>query len=242
MLKISKRNTTACGVEIQPTFEMNMVEESDIIPILCEKTDIGTIKNIDVARKNRQAIQRWSVRKRADIQKLFGLLECPVQNWMEYLLGLVAGEGSFLLTLKRGDSWSCGVQIQARFQMNMVEDSDILSLLGKKTGLGYVKNREDRPENRRDYQDWSILRQTDIQKLITMIEEQEDSLFWETDKGETFKEWKRGIELKEEGDTTDPELIKELITISKELNHGDRGRSKEDWFAIVDEAIAERNH
>jgi len=240
MVSLRKSASYVCGVQILPSFSMAMVEDADILHILQQKTGLGAVSMLRHKNPRHRDAERWRVASNSDIRKLIGLLGRPIHNPVEFLLGLIAGEGSFTVGLRKEASCVCGVHALPSFSMKMVEDADILHILQQTTGLGAVSMLRRKNPRHRDAEQWQVASNSDIRTLINMIEAQEGSLFWETDKGATFKQWKQAITLKEQTDTGDPEQVKRLIRIGKELNHGDRGRSAEDWCQIVDESIEAR--
>lgn len=85
---------------------------------------------------------------------------------VEFLLGIVAGEGSFYVTFSKDDRRRYGVYYGVRFRMSMGQFSmPLLQALRDETGLGVVS------EDAKGY-DWTISSREECQELAAILNDQ----------------------------------------------------------------------
>lgn len=147
----------------------------------------------------------------------------------EFILGLIAGEGCFSVQLSQRDDLTHGVEIRPSFTVHMKEDGEILETVKDIVGLGEVYAREKGAA-------WHMTRHGELVELIELIDDHAGSLFWETDKGSVFTNWKQIIERKGSGRHLSEEETKKIIRLAKTLNErGKSGKSVDYWINIVNE-------
>ena len=151
-----------------------------------------------------------------------------------FILGMVAGEGSFIIQLRTYDR-GVGVSGSPVFQMALKDtDAEILHAMCETTGFGKV--RYDSNGSHRSRAIWRIHGWDTCQAFAQDIESaaNEAEMFRETDKYKTFVEWKNIIdgygERKNDG-IKSVEEAEELIHRAKSLNDdGNDGLSKDKWM------------
>jgi hypothetical protein len=156
-----------------------------------------------------------------------------------FILGMIAGEGSFSIHLRQYDG-GVGVSGSPIFQLALKDDdAEILHAMCETTGHGKVRYSSNGSHRNRAM--WRIRGWESCLEFADNIEAaaEKTGLFKETDKYSTFVEWKRIIEEhddKREIGEKSVEEAKELVKKAKSLNSdGNNGLSLETWLDRIEE-------
>lgn len=156
---------------------------------------------------------------------------------LAFVLGLIAGEGSFHLTFTRDDRRRYDLAYGVRFQMGMgVFAEDTLTTARNMVGVGRVRETDS------GYV-WIISNRREAHRLRTIIDNHlahHDSPFVVTSKHRSYQHWTEALELLRPGHRLSESEIRQLVVLKGEMNRiPDTGRSTEELLAIIDEANAE---
>jgi hypothetical protein len=139
----------------------------------------------------------------------------------EFLLGFIAGEGSFMIEVNDAKRRRWGFRIIPRFGL-LVHESDILHKLCDETNLGIVHERADSAES-----SWLIRSIDECLELCEIIDSQSESgLFEQTDKYNQYTKWKSAINMIDDGKHLNRDGAHKIVDMSYEI--GDPKRRKYD--------------
>lgn len=146
----------------------------------------------------------------------------------QFVLGLIAGEGSFSAYAGPSESRRFGVQVEIDFSVKMKEE-DVLQSARDFVGLGYISYTG-------DYTMWTVSSNDDVQNLIEWIEEQDLSPFKQTLKHDSYQNWKEVVQ-KREDLMKSKEGMKELVQMARSINYFDKKLkySTEELFEIIEQ-------
>lgn len=141
-----------------------------------------------------------------------------------FILGLIAGEGSFSSALfSQNDT----VYVYPIFQLKLSDvDCEIVEGLEERFGVGTVNY--DNSGN----VGWHVRGADDVDALITFIEESDCKMFEMTAKYKQYLRWLELVEKKRQSDGTDAEKA-EMIRTARSVTDSNlgSGRSAEEWIA-----------
>lgn len=133
-----------------------------------------------------------------------------------FILGLIAGEGSFSSSVNIDNSRRLNVQAQLQFSVSM-EDGDVLESIANDTGIGSVYHRSDGQSS------WKAENYKDRRKIIEFVEEHSTDYFEQTRKYEQFTKWRRANEMYGKGvgeDINSKSDMKEFVRTARLVNKG----------------------
>lgn len=147
-----------------------------------------------------------------------------VSNMRQFVLGLIAGEGSFFVTVSKDQRVDRGFTCTPRFSMNMDEcDEALLREIQSRIGVGSV-DRDDQ----RDTAQWRLGGQENCAALIEWIGDDFD-MFRHSDKHDKYVQWRKVIE-EIYSDQTDWQWV---AVATSELNNSPRGRGREELIDLM---------
>jgi hypothetical protein len=152
-----------------------------------------------------------------------------------FLLGLLAGEGSYFVTFAKDDRYEHNLVPGIRCQINMGHFSKPLLeavqetvKLGSVTnhGKGYARTVSSRTECHE-------LRST----IDTWLEESEKEPFQQSQKHEAYRTWKVALEIFQPGESLDKAELIELAALKDDINRvpGGGARSTDEIIDILEE-------
>lgn len=146
----------------------------------------------------------------------------------QFVLGLIAGEGSFSAYSGPCEKRRFGVQVEIDFSVKMKEES-ILKSAQEFVGLGYISHTG-------EYTTWTVASQQDVEDFISWIERQDLSAFKQTLKYDSYERWKKVVD-KRKGFMKSKEGVKKLIEMSRSINDFERDLKyeKSELFEIIEE-------
>ena len=140
-----------------------------------------------------------------------------------FILGLIAGEGSFSSALLNQNDT---VYIYPIFQMGMSDvDQEIIERMSDELDIGTVNNSGGNAG-------WFVRGQDDVDDLIEFIEDADCELFELTEKYGQYERWMKLVEKKRASDGSRDERA-ELIRIARSITDSSAGdgNSAEEWIA-----------
>jgi hypothetical protein len=141
----------------------------------------------------------------------------------EFILGFIAGEGSFHVSLLERKSGLPGYRPVFKVGVN---EEEIIYRIHNHLKLGNVYNEE-------DMYVWQMQSVDDLITLCYWIEENKSKTFECTKKHEQYKKWKKAVEIKESNKNKkmSVENQKKMIDISYSIPDSNTKKvSKEDWY------------
>jgi len=147
----------------------------------------------------------------------------------QFIIGFIAGEGSFSAKVYPRDSQRFGVQVVPEFSLK-VKEKEVIHNIVEYTEIGYVRDTPD------GYAAWRISSNEELQQLISFIEGNRRGGFECCEKYNAYNRWKKVVEGRRELMMTE-EGMKELVERAREINQmGARppARSKEELFNIIE--------
>jgi len=156
------------------------------------------------------------------------------QTVVDFMLGFVAGEGCFSASVHPEESRRLNVVPQVGFSVG-VNESKIIDTLNNEFDFGDTAKSGDKYT-------WYVKDHHGREKLIDLIESQENHPFTETKKYQQFKRWKVCHNIYG-GETTGKEQMKEFIDCCTKVNP-DTGNtseySRKELKKLVDSGRTER--
>jgi len=151
----------------------------------------------------------------------------------QFLLGFIAGEGSFNFNLQKRDAMKCGLLASPRFAINVTSgDRRTLERLQSRIG-GSIDSRE---TTHNPQVCLVVIGLENCKRVAEFVDRYAGPEFRETQKWESFTKWKSLIE-----DYSPPKSrdeVKEIVYRAKDINpHGSSGRSAEEWMSVIDGQI-----
>jgi len=152
-----------------------------------------------------------------------------------FLLGLLAGEGSYFVTFAKDDRYEHNLVPGIRCQINMGHFSKpLLEAVQETVGLGSVTNHG------KGYA-WNVSSRTECHELSSKIDtwlaESEMELFQQSQKHEAYRTWKVALKMFQPGKTLDKAELIELAALKDEINRvpGGGARSADEIINILEE-------
>jgi len=149
----------------------------------------------------------------------------------EFILGFIAGEGSFTTTCAVNDEAKFGVYPSMQFKMN-VKEKTILEEIQEFVGIGRVTKEADKDSQWA----WRITKTSELHELANWIEQHTDCGFEDSKKYKSFTIWHELLNERKEL-LNSKGGIRRFIRQSREINDDSArttGRSVEELEAIVD--------
>lgn len=150
----------------------------------------------------------------------------------DFILGFIAGEGSFSTYTVESDSNKFGLQITPHFNLK-VDEREIIEKIHDYMGFGTTL------QDNRGMWSWRVAGKSSRQKLISWIEDNATEEFKCTSKWESFKKWRTFTEKRREL-MKSRDGIKELIRMSRNINpdksRSANARTVDELISIVEDA------
>lgn len=150
-----------------------------------------------------------------------------------FILGLIAGEGSFSIKFAKSDQYRVGYIINPRFSLGMREEELImLEQISDSVGLGRVK-----PKGRKNQIYWSISSVGECINLCSFIESPENSseIFMESSKYSSYMAWKNVLEMINNQRHITREGAIEIARAREDINYGSRSDNTGDIIDRIKE-------
>lgn len=152
-----------------------------------------------------------------------------------FILGLIAGEGSFQLNLTINNTRSYGFAPVPKFSL-LVHEKDILDKIVNEVGLGKVKSR-----SHDDGYVWEIINQNEVIEFSDWIKKSSTE-FWEsTNKYKQFEKWNVAVDMicrretNYHGEMYNDSEMKKIVDISYDIGMPDKRKmSKDDYYDMID--------
>lgn len=126
-----------------------------------------------------------------------------------FLLGFIAGEGSFMIEVGAVQRRRWNVNISPKFSL-LVHEDEILQNLVSQTNLGNVYTQDNRSQ-------WSISSVDGCLELCEIIDNSDCELFENTHKYQQYKDWKKCLNLIESGEHKTKSGAHKLVDLSFNL-------------------------
>lgn len=148
----------------------------------------------------------------------------------DFLLGLIAGEGSFMLTVSPVERRRWNVAIKPQFTIHMYE----LDVLEKSKELC---NDIGTIDSHSDGYSWKVRSVEDCRIITDIVDNNSTDMFESTNKYEQFTKWKKGLHIIESEKHLTKEGTIELVDISFDIGKSShRKLSKEDILSEIEKA------
>lgn len=129
-----------------------------------------------------------------------------------FILGFIAGEGSFTTTCAVSDDSKFGVYPSMQFKLN-VKEKVVLNEIVEFVGIGRVVEESDRNEQWA----WRITKYSELKDFSDWINQHLGGGFEESKKYQSFKIWSELLELREDM-LSSKDGVKRFIDMSREIN------------------------
>lgn len=141
----------------------------------------------------------------------------------EFIAGLIAGEGCFSVALRAHDDCACGISASPKLTIGMHDrDLSLLESVQSELGIGDIYPNGD------DLTVFAVNRSSDVMDLIDYLDAVNADCWISSDKYSTYQDWREFV--LQYSPPQNRQEVEETVQFAKRLNHGDRGRSKEDWL------------
>lgn len=142
----------------------------------------------------------------------------------KFILGFIAGEGSFHTRLRQNEHSNYGVETSLEFTLLLNDrDSELLEEIHDYIGLGRI-----RYDDSRSTVCWKVSSKEDCKDLARFIEENAGDGFVSSEKYQSFKKWRHllnNVDIMCRSKRGKEKFIKE----AKEINSGNNGLSADEW-------------
>lgn len=143
----------------------------------------------------------------------------------KFILGFIAGEGSFHVTL--ATSGSGYVVPKPTFSIRVYEN-EIIDAIHQEVSIGNVRKRADGKV-------WRVQSISECEDIVQRIEESAGPLFKKTDKWRQFKLWSEAVEIKQKDGRTSKEDKKRLVEISYSIPKSNtKTKDMNEWFSLIE--------
>jgi len=147
-----------------------------------------------------------------------------------FVLGFIAGEGTFSTEATESDSYRYNLRLTPKFQVK-VKEVDVVREMRDHVGVGRVNVYG-------DYGVWRVSDNDGYQKLIEWVDEHAESGFKSTHKWDSYTKWREFVQEREDKMKT-RDGIKDMIELSREINSESartNAKSVSELKEIVDQA------
>ena len=149
---------------------------------------------------------------------------------INFILGLIAGEGSFNANMHQQDTYKFGVRAGMRFHLGMhSDDRELIQKLQDFFGYGRVVVRDDS----KSLAYWEIRNNDNIEKFAGWVENNANSWFKETRKYRAFERWNALLQDRKELIKSYDGMV-EFVNRAKAINTTNRGKSADEWVELLD--------
>jgi uncharacterized protein involved in type VI secretion and phage assembly len=158
-------------------------------------------------------------------------LDVSYSRKVQYILGIAAGEGCFLVDLSHNpDKYKFNVAVTPAFKVQMDEDDlRMLEYLRDETGLGTVH-----VDASSAMAVWQVYDTEHTRELAALIEEEASEAFKLSKKYDSFQRWKAVLDAKDPYEHfNSAEEVEELVRLAKQVNDTNRGLSTQEWVDRV---------
>lgn len=146
----------------------------------------------------------------------------------DFVLGFIAGEGSFSVSFQEQTTYEVNVYPNFRFYMGVNDwDEEVMEHIYEEIGVGDLIYRSGNGK-REDQVVIEVRRIDEVEEFIGWIDENASKTFKMTDKYESYISWRDAFRIREDA-MRDPDKMLELIDTAKEINGSTKGYSAEHW-------------
>lgn len=154
-----------------------------------------------------------------------------IRNPEEFILGLIAGEGSFMVNIHKSDRYSTGLDIRTAVTITLGKDDySILAMIHHILGVGGLNKCGDSAVS------WKLQSYKDSRMLADWIDGHlDESLFQYTRKYRSYKTWKKCLSIIEKGDHMTYEGALKIAKLREDMNYSSgTARTPEEIKSILD--------
>jgi len=150
----------------------------------------------------------------------------------DFLLGLIAGEGSFSISIKKTSRNSSGYEIRLKFGLHMrtLDEKLVKAVKGEFGDVGNIQYRNDWKRNRGDTIQYRVTSKDDCRKVVNYIENNLTEEFRSSEKYSSYLKFKDGLNYIEREDQSSPESILRLAKIRDNMNDDTRKKRDYEFF------------
>lgn len=152
---------------------------------------------------------------------------------ISFYLGLIAGEGTVTVRSKHSDN---SIYLAPYFQLRMSSvDGDTIERARECfNGIGTIKRRETETMSC-EMVTWKVYKKEELVEMVDIIDEEAPDVWFQTEKGRNYQEWKDIVEIYSGGMTT-PEERKEIAKITRDSLNNKAANSKSDshWDELIE--------
>lgn len=114
----------------------------------------------------------------------------------QFFIGLVAGEGSFCISLRKRDNFYTGFGVRSKFEIHLRNhDNEVLKWVRDYLNLGNITFDSEQKGNRGKTSRIRISSVKGCKELADFIYEKDNSFFKKTEKWNSFVKWKKCLNL-----------------------------------------------
>jgi hypothetical protein len=152
----------------------------------------------------------------------------------EFILGLLAGEGSLMINMHKSDRYNTGIDVRGAGQITLgKEDYKILVMIHHILNIGSLSIQGSGGVT------WKVQSQKECRILADWIENNiENTLFKHTKKYESYVVWEECISMIEDGEHMSKSGIKEIAGMRDDINYySSSARTQDEIMDIVEESL-----
>jgi hypothetical protein len=148
-----------------------------------------------------------------------------------FVLGLIAGEGSFSSNINVSDGRRFGVDVRPTFSLVMSDESAVKSCV-EITNIGYISQRSN------GMWEWRVRKNEEVKNFQNWVIQNSSKYFRSTDKYDTFLRWKTLVDVRPSMKDS-KKGMKNLVYLARRINKdkNTRGNSytRDELFEIIEE-------
>jgi len=144
----------------------------------------------------------------------------------QFLLGFIAGEGCFGISLYQRDSGK--VLARPYFQLGVME-TPVIEKAHNTIGVGSVSDRKN------GFTEWRAQSEEDVIAMREWVEENRGDFFNASHKADQFDMWSKAVDIQQQSVVTDNDL-KRLVDIAYDIPRSNtKSLSRSEWYQLIDD-------
>lgn len=142
----------------------------------------------------------------------------------DFILGLIAGEGSFCISIRKTGNNKSGYGIKLKFGLNMrtLDESLVKGVKNELGNIGFITYKDGRTENRGNTIQYRVSSKSECSKFVDYIERNMSQEFKSSEKYSSYLKFKEALNYIKKKDQSSPESILHLAKIRENMNDDTR--------------------
>lgn len=149
----------------------------------------------------------------------------------DFLLGLVAGEGSFSIPITKNNNKNSGFDVRTMFALKMRSlDENMVEEVKSELGVGYITSRDSNKANEGKTIQYRVSSQEECRQVIHYLDQNMNEDFKMSDKYQSYLQFKKAVKYLENRSKSSPQSIIKLAEIRENMNDDTRFKRDHTFF------------